>query len=161
MFFYFKSISLNSSALTGKSNTSADLQRQVALSLNDTPEKNHIPLAFILTCCYKELFLFAPPKIRIRKAWIIIEFQRPWWMLLVYKAYCVNLAEVFILSSHMFVLQGWHFNLLVEWRWVARPISLCGFSPFQVGWWKVLNSTRCDGNLHKVYTSLHIFRKGK
>lgn len=76
MFFYFKSISLNSSALTGKSNTAADLHSQAALLLNYTPEKNCIPLAFIPTCSYIELFLFVlPPQIWMRKAWIIVAFQ--------------------------------------------------------------------------------------
>lgn len=40
---------------------------------------------------------------------------------------------------------------------MAHSISLYGYSPFRVGSGWVLNSACCDGNLYKVYTSLHIF----
>lgn len=136
MFFYFKSISLNLSALTGKSNTAADLHIQAAFSLNYTPGKNHIPLAFIPTC-YIEWFSFALPpqkKIGIRRAWIIVAFQET--MMNFISVQSILHEFIWGLYSELtYVLQSCHFKLLIEWCWVVHSVSLYGYSPFLVGWW--------------------------
>lgn len=141
MFFYFKSISLNSSALTGKSNTAADLHIQAALSCWTTHLRkitSRLPSSQHAACCYIELFPFVvlpyTKKCRMRRAWIIAAFQETMMNFISVQSILHEFTRS-LYSELTYVLQSCHFKLLTEWCWVADYISLYGYSPFRVGWW--------------------------